>query len=1043
MALNNAQLHQLVLDNLPDNVTQFISPELLREVCDEIIDSVFLLIDDQDFVGLSEYDENVAYPDGSATIYQDGIYQAIVGTSTTIGPFDPSEWNLLAPFSASTADFIVKDEGIELDPNKNIKLLADDTSLIGIDTGFYEVNAVSTIVGLDQEYPVAGKSWLRVMNGSSASRSLNTLIPFSTPTKIYVKNQANDWQLIDLTSSITTASNGLTKLGNDVQLGGTLVNATITGNGTSPFNVNDASIGFFNNSTGNNNFFALNNNNVELRSNNFIRLEGESNFIYGNTTQIGTDPSENLNVFSTPNLINLSQTSAFTLTSEVIMRDPSTGRLYAGSVNLFTGGTGPSTGTTVSAGPGIVVDQLVNDYTVSLAENFTGGTVDFENILSGGTDLSLLFTGGTSGGEVNTASNVGGETGLFLQKTGVDLEFKTLSAGTNVTLDNGGQVVTINAQASTPGEPNYLDLSQESTIYSLQVEDAGKTIVNASSPRFIAIDYTLTSPADVFYLKGAITVSGNSGMLIYDASGNTSSTLTLDDDVPYVLHRFPKTGFNWRVVELGGGGVQPGEANTASNVGSGSGVFARKSGVDLEFKSLIAGSNLSFVEGTDDITINAAGTSYTFANGLNESAGTVKLGGAITEPTNLSLANNSFGIVSGPGAGLQISGVSFALGDGINGLSTFDGSNYLLNSMFGNMAVGSMAGFASLNGGFASNNRVIADQDNVRFEIEQESFLTLSGSNAHFFEIAQYDQDYSTSFTDNSLVTKKYVDDNAGGGGTERSGAADTNYSILNIDGYESANQDVVYASVLEVSNDMMATGITFNIDTFTPLSRTQFAIYDENGLFIGQTTLLSGFNYSIGYNTAELESEVQLVAGTKYYVAVLENNPEALSLAKLDVISNETLSAAGLVTYTPGAMPADISSIFVPNSASTVAFQAEVIGYATGGAVTGGTEGSGVNQIVEFTTSTTVVNGDSNTTYCYFNNSATGETFTIGTNFLPVGGEAEICQMGSESVEVTQSAGITVVGVTERDTTAALSFGIRRLNDDSFGYIGQVYRIY
>jgi len=48
-----------------------------------------------------------------------------------------------------------------------------------------------------------------------------------------------------------------------------------------------------------------------------------------------------------------------------------------------------------------------------------------------------------------------------------------------------------------------------------------------------------------------------------------------------------------------------GESNTASNLGTGEGVFASKVLLDLQFKSLVAGSNISLVSTGNDITISA------------------------------------------------------------------------------------------------------------------------------------------------------------------------------------------------------------------------------------------------------------------------------------------------------------------------------------------------------------------------------------------------------------------------------------------------------
>ena len=60
-----------------------------------------------------------------------------------------------------------------------------------------------------------------------------------------------------------------------------------------------------------------------------------------------------------------------------------------------------------------------------------------------------------------------------------------------------------------------------------------------------------------------------------------------------------------------------GENNTASNVGAGSEVFKAKVGENLEFRSLIGGTNVTLVPGTDNITINGGGAFTPTINSTN------------------------------------------------------------------------------------------------------------------------------------------------------------------------------------------------------------------------------------------------------------------------------------------------------------------------------------------------------------------------------------------------------------------------------------------
>jgi len=68
-----------------------------------------------------------------------------------------------------------------------------------------------------------------------------------------------------------------------------------------------------------------------------------------------------------------------------------------------------------------------------------GGTLQAKN--SGGSWANL----GVGGGQANTASNLGLGEGVFKQKTGVDLEFKTLIGGSGITLSSDGNEVTVDA----------------------------------------------------------------------------------------------------------------------------------------------------------------------------------------------------------------------------------------------------------------------------------------------------------------------------------------------------------------------------------------------------------------------------------------------------------------------------------------------------------------------------------------------------------------------------------------------------------------------
>jgi hypothetical protein len=100
----------------------------------------------------------------------------------------------------------------------------------------------------------------------------------------------------------------------------------------------------------------------------------------------------------------------------------------------------------------------------------------------------------------------------------------------------------------------------------------------------------------------------------------------------------------------GGGG---GESNTASNVGTGEGVFKQKLGVDLQFKTLLAGTGVNITSAADELTIDASSVGDMLAsiydpsnlqldvyNKANETGIEQITGSIITPPTLTATANN-------------------------------------------------------------------------------------------------------------------------------------------------------------------------------------------------------------------------------------------------------------------------------------------------------------------------------------------------------------------------------------------------------------------
>jgi hypothetical protein len=82
-----------------------------------------------------------------------------------------------------------------------------------------------------------------------------------------------------------------------------------------------------------------------------------------------------------------------------------------------------------------------------------------------------LLSGGGGGGEANTSSNQGAGEGLALAKSGVDLPFKTLLAGDNISLTSG--VDTLEISSTGGGSSNIEGGAPDSVYLTSQIIDGG------------------------------------------------------------------------------------------------------------------------------------------------------------------------------------------------------------------------------------------------------------------------------------------------------------------------------------------------------------------------------------------------------------------------------------------------------------------------------------------------------------------------------------------------------------------------------------------
>jgi hypothetical protein len=91
---NTADLQAQAAANLPDNTSQDISPQDVREMAENNAVSAYNKLTDEPIVGLKAYNASFIYESGTGCTFGGAVY--IANKTTTLGAFAPADWDVVA-----------------------------------------------------------------------------------------------------------------------------------------------------------------------------------------------------------------------------------------------------------------------------------------------------------------------------------------------------------------------------------------------------------------------------------------------------------------------------------------------------------------------------------------------------------------------------------------------------------------------------------------------------------------------------------------------------------------------------------------------------------------------------------------------------------------------------------------------------------------------------------------------------------------------------------------------------------------------------------
>lgn len=146
-----------------------------------------------------------------------------------------------------------------------------------------------------------------------------------------------------------------------------------------------------------------------------------------------------------------------------------------------------------------------------------------------------VINASAGGGETNTASNVGGEAGtIFKQKTGVDLELKTIKQGSRVTITNNASDIEVAADVQLKNTTKG-DLEGFSTVAARIPVGTDAQVLTADSAEALGVKWATPAAASgdvatdtIWDVKGDLAGGTGADTAVRLAVGTNDQVLTAD-----------------------------------------------------------------------------------------------------------------------------------------------------------------------------------------------------------------------------------------------------------------------------------------------------------------------------------------------------------------------------------------------------------------------------------------------------------------------------------------------------------------------------------